>query len=139
MTPVKPYLVRAIFEWCADQGFTPYLTVRVDAHTRVPKEHVKNGEITLNIGAEATHQLQMGNEEITFHARFSGAAYAVAVPVGAITAIFARENGQGMAFEPSSPSERIDSRDTESENLHSPSGTVGPSPDKKRPTLTRIK
>jgi stringent starvation protein B len=99
MQSTKPYLMRAIYEWCADQGFTPYLTVHVDAHTRVPKEFVRNGEITLNIGAEATHQMLMGNEEVTFHARFNGVSFPVVIPIEAVSAIFARENGQGMAFE----------------------------------------
>ena len=99
MISTKPYLVRAIFEWCVDQGFIPYLTVAVDANTRVPREHVKEGQITLNIGPEAAHQLLLGNEEITFQARFNGAAFPVVVPINAVAAIFARENGQGMAFE----------------------------------------
>lgn len=97
---LKPYLVRAIHEWCCENGFTPYLAVAVDAHTRVPREHVKDGQITLNLGFEATHQLIMGNELITFTARFNGVAQALSVPVDNVAAIYARENGQGMAFEP---------------------------------------
>jgi len=95
----KPYLVRAIHEWCLDQGFTPYLAVSVDARTRVPREHVNDGQIVLNLGSEATHQLVMGNELITFSARFNGVAQALSIPVENIAAIYARENGQGMAFE----------------------------------------
>lgn len=94
----KPYLIRAIHEWCADQGFTPYLSVSVDATTRVPREFVKDGEIVLNVGLEATHQLLLGNEEITFQARFGGRAFPVAVPIERVAAIYARENGEGMAF-----------------------------------------
>ncbi|MDZ4255217.1 MAG: ClpXP protease specificity-enhancing factor [Sulfuritalea sp.] len=99
MKSTKPYLIRAIHEWCADQGFTPYLAVKVDATTRVPREFVKDGEIVLNVGIEATHQLQMGNEEITFQARFGGKAFPVAVPIERVAAIYASENGEGMAFE----------------------------------------
>ena len=95
----KPYLIRAIHEWCADQGFTPYLTVVVDATTRVPREFVKEGQIVLNVGLEATHQLQIGNEEITFQARFGGRSFPVVVPIERVAAIYARENGEGMAFE----------------------------------------
>lgn len=99
MTTTKPYLIRAIHAWCADQGFTPYLAVQVDAHTRVPREFVRDGQIVLNVSLEATHQLVMGNEEITFQTRFNGASFPVVVPVAAVAAIYARENGQGMAFE----------------------------------------
>ena len=95
----KPYLLRAIHEWCVDQGFTPYLNVVVDAHTRVPHQYVKDGQIVLNLGPEATHQLLMGNEIISFTARFSGVAQALSIPVANVAAIYARENGQGMAFE----------------------------------------
>lgn len=99
MASTKPYLIRAIHEWCTDEGFSPYLAVQVDERTRVPREFVKDGQIVLNVGAEATHQLQIGNEEITFQARFNGASFPVTVPVSAVLAIYARENGQGMAFE----------------------------------------
>jgi stringent starvation protein B len=99
MKSTKPYLIRAIHEWCADQGFTPYLAVKVDATTRVPREFVKDGEIVLNVGSEATHQLLMGNEEITFQARFGGKAFPVVVPIERVAAIYASENGEGMAFE----------------------------------------
>jgi len=99
MQSTKPYLIRAIHEWCSDQGFTPYLSVKVDALTRVPREFVKDGEIVLNVGVEATHQLMMGNEEITFQARFGGRAFPVVVPIERVAAIYARENGDGMAFE----------------------------------------
>ena len=99
MQSTKPYLIRAIHEWCSDQGFTPYLSVKVDAVTRVPREFVKDGEIVLNVGVEATHQLMMGNEEISFQARFGGRAFPVVVPIERVAAIYARENGDGMAFE----------------------------------------
>ncbi len=99
MQSTKPYLIRAIHEWCLDQGFTPYLAVSVDATTRVPREFVKDGEIVLNVGADATHQMNLGNDEITFQARFNGRPYPVVVPIERAMAIYARENGQGMAFE----------------------------------------
>ena len=99
MKSTKPYLIRAIHEWCTDQGFTPYLGVKVDGSTRVPREFVKNGEIVLNVGLEATHQLSVGNEEITFQARFGGKAFPVVVPIERVAAIYASENGEGMAFE----------------------------------------
>ncbi|CAG4883527.1 ClpXP protease specificity-enhancing factor [Georgfuchsia toluolica] len=95
----KPYLIRAIHEWCLDQGFTPYLQVAVDSRSRVPREHVRDGQIVLNVGSAATNQLMLGNEEIRFQARFSGAVFSVLVPVDAVLAIYARENGQGMAFD----------------------------------------
>ncbi len=97
---IKPYLVRAIHEWCADNGFTPYLSVAVDAFTRVPREHVKDDQIVLNLGLDATHQLTIGNDLITFSARFNGVAQALSIPIDNVAAIYARENGQGMAFEP---------------------------------------
>ncbi|MFA7281819.1 MAG: ClpXP protease specificity-enhancing factor [Sterolibacterium sp.] len=95
----KPYLIRAIREWCLDQGFTPYLAVTVTSRTKVPRDYVKDGQIVLNLGPEATHQLMMGNDMITFSARFNGAAQALSIPTDNVSAIYARENGQGMAFE----------------------------------------
>lgn len=98
-TSTKPYLLRALYEWCTDNGYTPYIVVAVDAHTRVPMEFVKNGEIVLNISFEATGNLKMDNELITFKARFGGVARELVIPVDNVSAIYARENGQGMAFE----------------------------------------
>jgi stringent starvation protein B len=97
--PTKPYLIRALYEWCVDSGHTPYLAVTVNASTRVPKEFVKNGEIVLNIGAAAVHKLAMGNESIEFAARFNGVSRDISVPMEAVAGIYARETGQGMAFE----------------------------------------
>src|SRR6476620_11249892 len=97
----KPYLVRAIYEWCSDSGLTAYLAVRVDAQTRVPREFVKNGEIVLNISAAATRHLTIGNEWVQFSARFGGVSQEVAVPVSAVAGIFAKETGYGFAFAPS--------------------------------------
>ncbi len=97
-TSTRPYLVRALHEWCTENGFTPYIAVFVDASVRVPPEYVKNNEIVLNIGLEATNALRLGNEFIEFKARFGGSAREIAVPVTHVIAIYARENGQGMAF-----------------------------------------
>jgi stringent starvation protein B len=94
----RPYLIRALHDWCTDNGYTPYLAVFVDASVDVPPEYVKNGEIVLNVGFEATSGLKLGNELIQFKARFGGAAREIAVPVSHVIAIYARENGQGMAF-----------------------------------------
>ena len=94
----KPYLVRAICEWCADNGLTPYLAVRVNGQTRVPPAFVKNGEIVLNISATATRKLTVDNEWIRFTARFNGSSQEVAVPMTAGAGIFAKETGYGFAF-----------------------------------------
>lgn len=95
----KPYLLRAIWEWCTDNGYTPYVAVAVDERTRVPREFVRDGQIVLNIGSGATNKLQMGNDLIEFQARFGGVARELSVPVAQVAAIYARENGAGMAFE----------------------------------------
>lgn len=94
----KPYLIRAIHEWCSDSNLTPYISVRVDASTRVPVEHVKNGEIVLNVSYDATHRLTIGNDLIQFAARFNGVSRECSIPIEAVLGIFARENGQGLFF-----------------------------------------
>lgn len=94
----RPYLIRALYEWCTDNGFTPYVAVQVDDTVQVPREYVKNGEIVLNISFDATSSLKLGNDFIEFKARFAGTAREISVPVGRVIAIYARENGQGMAF-----------------------------------------
>ncbi|MDP2821965.1 MAG: ClpXP protease specificity-enhancing factor [Sulfuritalea sp.] len=112
MVSTKPYLLRAIYQWCVDQGFTPYLSVVADARTRVPREYVRDGRIVLNLGSEATHQLQMADGEISFQARFNGVAFPIVVPVAAVAAIYARENGQGISFEVSeAPDDREEMQD----------------------------
>jgi stringent starvation protein B len=98
-TSTKPYLLRAIYEWCTDNGYTPYLAAMVDGQTRVPREFVKNNEIVLNISFSATSNLKMDNDFIHFNARFGGVSREISVPVDNVVAIYARENGQGMAFE----------------------------------------
>lgn len=97
-TSTRPYLIRALHDWCTDNGFTPYIAVFVDDTVRVPKEYVKNNEIVLNVGFEATSALKLGNETIEFKARFGGSSREIAVPIDHVIAIYARENGQGMAF-----------------------------------------
>jgi stringent starvation protein B len=94
----RPYLIRALHDWCTDNGFTPYIAVYVDASVQVPVEYVKNNEIVLNVGFEATTALKLGNDFIEFKARFGGTAREIVVPVDHVVAIYARENGQGMAF-----------------------------------------
>ena len=95
----KPYLIRAIYEWCSDNGYRPYIAVVVDERTQVPFEFVRNGEIVLNVSPEATNHLVIGNDLIEFEARFNRVARNVSVPIGNVTAIYAAENGHGMAFE----------------------------------------
>lgn len=97
--PTKPYLIRALYEWCADNGYRPYIAVAVDERTVVPREFVRNGEIVLNISAAATNRLTIGNDLVEFEARFGGVARQVSIPVENVSAIFAQENGHGMAFE----------------------------------------
>lgn len=155
----KPYLLRAIYEWCTDNGYTPYLAAMVDARTRVPREFVKNGEIVLNISFTATSSLKMDNDFIEFHARFGGVSREISIPVDNVVAIYARENGQGMAFEvtplPLGEDEQTAEDAAKSSSLSAVPGThidqPNPSeqadpgdntdPPKKggRPTLTRIK
>ena len=94
----RPYLIRALYEWCTDNGFTPFLAVLVNESVRVPMEFVKDGEIVLNISFDATSALSLGNEFIEFKGRFGGVARDIVIPVERVLAIYARENGQGMAF-----------------------------------------
>ncbi len=102
-TSTRPYLIRALYEWCTDNGFTPYVAVQVDESVRVPREFVKDGEIVLNISFDATSSLKLGNDFIEFKARFAGTPREIMIPVAQVIAIYARENGQGMAFPTSAP------------------------------------
>ncbi len=95
----KPYLIRAIYDWCADNGLTPYLGVQVDEYTQVPMGYVKDGKIVLNISVDAVRNLQMGNEDISCSGRFGGVSHQIMVPVAAVIGIFAKENGQGLVFQ----------------------------------------
>ena len=94
----RPYLIRALYEWCSENGFTPYVAVKVDNTVQVPRVYVQNGEIVLNVSMDATSALKLGNEFIEFKARFGGKARDIMVPIARVMAIYARENGQGMAF-----------------------------------------
>lgn len=98
VTSIRPYYVRAVYEWCTDNGFTPYVVVKVDGSVQVPAEYVRDGEITLNISLTSTAELELENDYIRFQARFAGEARQVIIPVDHVVAIFARENGMGMAF-----------------------------------------
>lgn len=94
----RPYLIRAMHQWCEDNGFTAYLAVSVDTSVQVPRQHVVDGEIVLNASLDATAGLVLGNDYIEFKARFGGIPQSISIPVGRVHAIYARENGQGMAF-----------------------------------------
>lgn len=95
----KPYLIRAIYDWCADSGLTPYLAVQVDEYTQVPMAYVKDGKIVLNISVDAVRNLHMGNEDISCSGRFGGVSHQIMVPMSAVMGIFAKENGQGLIFQ----------------------------------------
>jgi stringent starvation protein B len=97
-TSTRPYLVRAMYDWCVDNNCTPFIVVAVDGTVRVPQEFVQNGEIVLNVSMGATSSLSLGNDYIEFKARFGGVARDICVPLGRVSAIYARENGQGMTF-----------------------------------------
>ena len=151
--PTKPYLLRALFEWCVDNGYTPHLAVKVDSRTQVPNEYVKNGEITLNVSPNAVHKLQLGNELIEFSARFGGVARQISVPVTNVYALYARETGHGMTFDIEGPKPLLQAvAEAESATpakppapLPAPAASPAqmPPPDKPsgggKPTLRRIK
>ncbi len=118
-TSTRPYLIRALYDWCTDNGFTPYVAVLVDDSVQVPREYVKNGEIVLNISFDATSSLKLGNEFIEFKARFAGSAREIMVPVSRVIAIYARENGQGMAFPTPAPATAAGSDGTKPSPLSS--------------------
>jgi stringent starvation protein B len=130
MTSSRPYLVRAMYQWIVDNGTTPYLLVDADAgSSQLPTEHIQDGKIVLNIAPMAISGLILGDEEITFNARFSGKPRAIHVPIQAVLAIYARENGQGMMF-----TEDDGALANESEG-----GDDDPDPDKPKPTLRVVK
>ena len=116
----KPYLIRAICEWCADNALSPYLAVKVNAQTRVPMSFVKNGEIVLNVSSTATRKLTIDNEWVQFTARFSGTSQEVAVPVAAIAGVFAKESGYGFAF--TVPSDPVTSLHAATAPIEAPDG-----------------
>ncbi len=120
-TSTRPYLIRALHDWCTDNGFTPYIAVFVDARVQVPTEYVKNNEIVLNVGFEATSSLKLGNETIEFKARFGGTSREIIVPVDHVIAIYARENGQGMAFPmPAAPGAEVGPSDAAQQGQPAP-------------------
>lgn len=136
----KPYLIRAIWEWCCDNGFTPYISVQVDARTRVPREFIRDGQIVLNIGPEASNKLEIGNDFIEFQARFGGVARQLSVPVDQVIAIYSRENGAGMAFEidgEASPADAEPAAEVSEAPADEP--PEPPRPEGGRPKLQRIK
>lgn len=128
----KPYLIRAVHEWACDSGLTPYLSVKVDENTRVPFEHVKDGEIVLNLSYDATHKLTIGNDLIQFSARFGGVSRECSVPVAAVQGIFARENGQGLFFPEESQAQSTAPADA-AKPAASPEKPDGPKPDTPAP------
>lgn len=141
--PTKPYLLRALYEWCVDNGYTPHLAVKVDSRTQVPLEYVKNGEITLNIGPTAVHKMLIGNDLVEFSARFGGIARQISVPVSNVYSLYGRETGHGMTFEIDEPKPAVQTL-AEAENSAPPSGQdVPPEPPRPtaggRPALRRVK
>jgi stringent starvation protein B len=144
----RPYLIRAMYEWCTDHSFTPYVAVKVDGSVQVPREFVQGGEIVLNISFDATSSLQLGNEFIEFKARFGGKPRDIMVPINRVMAIYARENGQGMSF-PVSDSplgqtvvgmDKLASVPASSSSASASAQDDQPvPPTPSRPTLTRIK
>ncbi|MBL8397525.1 MAG: ClpXP protease specificity-enhancing factor [Candidatus Accumulibacter sp.] len=133
----KPYLIRAIHQWCCDHGFTPYLSVMVNARTRVPREYVRDGQIVLNVGYEATGNLSIANEGITFQARFGGVARDIAIPISCVSAIYARENGAGMAFDPDD--ESVEESETTLDGSEDEPDPPSASPPSGRARLHRVK
>lgn len=128
----RPYLIRAIHEWCCDNGFTPYIAVAVDEWVQVPREFVKDGEIVLNTSYDATGNLRLGNDFIEFKARFGGIAREIRVPIDHVLAIYARENGQGMAFPPPERESAQSQSEQPPQDEPPPSGSG-------RPALKRVK
>lgn len=121
-----PYLIRAIYEWCCDGGQSPYVAVMVNADTHVPMEFVKDGEIVLNISPDATRNLKIDNDVIRFSARFGGVSQEVSVPVSAVKGIFAKESGQGLAFQIAQPDEA--NSGTNDKQAHPPEGETDRTP-----------
>jgi len=141
LIPTKPYMLRAMHEWCVDNNLTPHLVVAVNSRTRVPMAYVKDGEIVLNINYSATKDLHMDNESVVFSARFGGVSQNIYVPMDAVRGVFARENGQGMFFE------LEDAADAEAQAADEEQASIADvSPDdgsknrnNKKPTLTIVK
>ncbi len=137
-TPTTPYLIRAIWEWCGDNGYTPFLSVKVNEDTRVPQEFVRNGEIVLNLSSDATRNLKIGNDRVQFSARFGGVSREVSVPVSAVSGIFSKENGQGLAFAPLQTSEESATKDEAEKKTRKKDDPASP-PTGGRPKLHIVK
>src|SRR5690348_15831759 len=125
--PTKPYLLRALYEWCVDNGYTPHLAVIVDARSQVPSEYIRNGENTLNDSPSAVHKLQMGNELIEFSARFAGVARQISVPVTCVYALYARETGHGVTFDVDAVKPAMQAHAEQEYGKPGPSNEAGPS------------
>jgi stringent starvation protein B len=134
----RPYLIRALYEWCTDNGFTPYVAVKVDPSVQVPREYVQGGEIVLNVSMDATSSLKLGNEFIEFKARFGGKPRDIMVPINRVMAIYARENGQGMAFPVQDEQAASDAPSAVSDAPEDPLPPAAP-PAGQRPSLKRVK
>jgi stringent starvation protein B len=138
----RPYLIRALYDWCSENGFTPYVAVKVDHSVQVPREYVQGGEIVLNVSMDATSSLKLGNDFIEFKARFGGKPCDIMVPIHRVMAIYARENGQGMAFpvsDDASPVAALSAVDTPSEWPEDGDEPPPPSSPTGRPALKRVK
>ena len=135
----RPYLIRALHEWCCDHGLTPHILVAVNDAVQVPREYVKDGSIVLNVGPEATTGLELGNDFVSFKARFGGVARDIMVPVTRVVAIYARENGQGMAFAAEEPEQTAAQATLPVESSAAPGDEPPPPPRTGRPALTRVK
>lgn len=135
----KPYLLRALHEWCTDNGYSPYIVVTVDANTVVPPAHIHDGQITLNINPLATNRLTLGNEYIEFEARFSGVTEHIFVPVAAVSAIYARETGAGMGFEVLESQPYPGGGEPSGEQGNTPNTTPNTDPDAPKPQPPRLK
>jgi stringent starvation protein B len=148
----RPYLLRAMHEWCTDSGLTPYVAVFVDETVQVPMEYVKNGEIVLNVRYDATAGMTLGNEFIEFKARFGGVPREIIIPINRVMAIYARENGQGMSFPMNTASDAVavpkksvpvrpalSAVETPHAEVASDDEPPTPTSPSGRPTLTRVK
>ena len=138
----RPYLIRALYDWCSENGFTPYVAVKVDHSVQVPREYVQGGEIVLNVSMDATSSLKLGNDFIEFKARFGGKPCDIMVPIHRVMAIYARENGQGMAFpvsDDASPVAALSAVDAPTEWPEDGDEPPPPSSPTGRPALKRVK
>ena len=136
MKPRRPYLLRALHEWITDSGETPHIVVDAAAEgVTVPRQYVKDGKIVLNVSFSATQMLKLGNDFVSFEARFGGVGFAVQVPVRAILGIYARETGQGMIF----PEGDADPDPTDGPPATPPSSAKEGAAKPKRPKLQVVK